>query len=209
MTSSGSGQLSPALRTLQRLAHRRRRQPGPPGDLVLGNPGKLKRKISRTWRMETLSAGIDPLLGQSQRADPTHSQRRLSAIPVTPGDIIPESWARINRNAGRQLIGIGGRHHLGIDGRLAPEFAHNGQNETEQPDHSVSLSDFHGINSNKVFGTHSIGSLLFSLTQAENRLFDFTARLPGSFQESCRWRRSFWRRAPRPRPASPCPDVHL
>lgn len=39
----------------------------------------------------------------------------LSDIPATPGGIIPEWWARINRNAGRQLIGIGGR--------LAPELA--------------------------------------------------------------------------------------
>src|SRR5260370_42325098 len=45
------------------------------------------------------------------------------AILTHPGDIIPESWARINRNAGRQLIGTGGRHHLGMDGRLAPESA--------------------------------------------------------------------------------------
>jgi hypothetical protein len=37
--------------------------------------------------------------------------------------MIPEWWARINRNAGRQLIGTGGRHHPGIGGRLAPESA--------------------------------------------------------------------------------------
>src|SRR5260370_10107398 len=55
------------------------------------------------------------------------------AILTHPGDIIPESWARINRNAGRQLIGTGGRHHLGIDGRLAPESAADGQLCPEQP----------------------------------------------------------------------------
>ena len=43
--------------------------------------------------------------------------------PTDPGGIIPEWRARINPNAGRQLIGIGGRYHPGIGGRLAPESA--------------------------------------------------------------------------------------
>jgi hypothetical protein len=47
-------------------------------------PANLKRKISRTWRIEILPAGINPLLSQSQKADPTHSQQRLPISP-TPG----------------------------------------------------------------------------------------------------------------------------
>src|SRR3981189_3695656 len=86
-------------------------------------PANVKCRTSRTTRIATLSAGIDPLLSQSQRNGPYTQPAELSDIPATPGGIIPEWWARINRNAGRQLIGIGGRHHLGIGGRLAPEFA--------------------------------------------------------------------------------------
>jgi transposase len=47
----------------------------------------------------------------------------LADVPATPNGTIPEWWARINRNAGRQLIGMGGRHHPGTGGRLAPESA--------------------------------------------------------------------------------------
>src|ERR1700691_1073158 len=60
---------------------------------------------------------------KAKETDPTHSQRSSPDIRATPGGIIPEWWARINRNAGRQLIGMGGRHHPGIGGRLAPESA--------------------------------------------------------------------------------------
>src|ERR1700691_3125675 len=60
---------------------------------------------------------------KAKETDPTHSQRSSPDIRATPGGIIPEWWARINRNAGRQLIGMGGRHHLGIRGRIAPESA--------------------------------------------------------------------------------------
>jgi hypothetical protein len=66
---------------------------------------------------------------KAKETDPTHSQRSSPTSLRTPGRIIPEWWARINRNAGRQLIGIGGRHHLGIGGRLAPEFAVVGNDE--------------------------------------------------------------------------------
>src|SRR5580692_11859558 len=60
---------------------------------------------------------------KAKETDPTHSQRSSPDIRATPGGIIPEWWARINRNAGRQLIGMGGRHHPGIGGRLAPGSA--------------------------------------------------------------------------------------
>src|SRR6266566_6097198 len=86
-------------------------------------PANVKRRTSRTTRIATLSAGIDPLLSQSQRNGPYTQPAKLSDIPTTPGGIIPEWWTGINRNAGRQLIGIGGRHHPGIGGRLAPESA--------------------------------------------------------------------------------------
>src|SRR5882757_5259004 len=103
----------------------------------LETPANVKRRTSRTTRIATLSAGIDPLLGKSQRNGPYTQPAEVSEIPVPPGDIIPEWWARINRNAGRQLIGTGGRHHRGIGGRLAPESADWGLNEFKRPVCSV------------------------------------------------------------------------
>ena len=47
-------------------------------------PVHPNRKTSRTWRMETLPAGINPLLSQGQKADPKHNQRRLPSSPI-PG----------------------------------------------------------------------------------------------------------------------------
>jgi hypothetical protein len=85
--------------------------------------GSPRRKTSRTRRMATLPAGINPLLSQSQRSEPYAQPAEAPVIPYPPGGIIPERWARIDRNAERQLIGIGGRHHSGIGGRLAPESA--------------------------------------------------------------------------------------
>src|SRR6516164_2518686 len=61
----------------------------------LETPTEQRRKISRTWRIETLPAGIHPLLGPSQKADPMQSQRRL-----------PPSRAALSRNHGRELIGM-------------------------------------------------------------------------------------------------------
>jgi hypothetical protein len=40
--------------------------------------------------MQTLPAGIDPLLGYDQKADPKHSQRGALS-PLIPGENIPES----------------------------------------------------------------------------------------------------------------------
>jgi hypothetical protein len=40
--------------------------------------------------MQTLPAGINPLLGYGQRGDPKHSQRR-ARHPLNAGDNIPES----------------------------------------------------------------------------------------------------------------------
>ena len=110
-------------KALQRLAHRRWRQPGPPRDLVLGNTGR-----TQTQNLAHMAHRNSPGWHQSAprpqpKSRPYAQPAEAPVIPSHPGDIIPESWARINRNAGRQLIGIGGRHHLGIDGRLAPEPA--------------------------------------------------------------------------------------
>ncbi len=52
--------------------------------LTLEMPAHPKRKISRTWRMQTLPAGIYPPLGYGQKADTKHSQRRLIQ-PNLPG----------------------------------------------------------------------------------------------------------------------------
>jgi conjugative transfer signal peptidase TraF len=73
--------------------------------------------------MATLSAGIDPLLSQSQRNGPYTQPAEAPGILATQAASSRNRWARINRNAGRQLIGTGGRHHSGIGGRLAPESA--------------------------------------------------------------------------------------
>jgi hypothetical protein len=43
--------------------------------------------------------------------------------PAIPGEIIPEWWAISSRNAGRNYLRMGGRHHSGIMGGLAPESA--------------------------------------------------------------------------------------
>jgi putative ATP-dependent endonuclease of the OLD family len=109
--------------TRDRLAHRRRRQPRAPRDLVLGNPGKPE-----TQNLAHAAHSNSPCWHRSA-PQPKPKKRTLrtasrgSCYSSPPGDIIPEWWARIDRNAGRQLIGIGGRHHSGIRGRLAPESA--------------------------------------------------------------------------------------
>jgi len=86
-------------------------------------PAHPKRTISRTWRMQTLPAGINPLLGYGQRDNPKHSQRStrhpLSAGRQYPG-IDGRGFLGIR---GRLYFGIEGRHHLGMDGRLPSESA--------------------------------------------------------------------------------------
>src|SRR5258708_38590861 len=73
--------------------------------------------------MATLPAGINPLLSPKPKKRTLRTASRGFRYPSPPGDIIPEWGARIDRNAGRQLIGTGGRHHSGIGGRLAPASA--------------------------------------------------------------------------------------
>jgi hypothetical protein len=76
----------------------------------------LRRRISRTRRIDTLSAGIGSPTrhGFDEHRSPP-AQRSSDRHPF-PG------WPTSNRN-GRVQIGIGGRLHSGISGRLAPESA--------------------------------------------------------------------------------------
>src|SRR5260221_5317790 len=124
VTVSGSGQSRPVV--LKRSIVSRTVDAASPVRRAISCveiPANPRRKTSRTRRMATLPAGINPLLSQSQRSGPYAQPAEAPVIPHPPGDIIPEWWARIDRNAGRRLIGIGGRHHSGIGGRLAPESA--------------------------------------------------------------------------------------
>ena len=76
----------------------------------------FRRRISRTRRIDTLSAGI----GSPTRHWSVTDRRPLTrpAVERPP----PQGWPTSDRN-GRHHVGIGGRLHLGISGRLAPESA--------------------------------------------------------------------------------------
>ena len=123
---SGSGQVKPGdLETLDRLAHRRWRQAryaARSRAWKSRQTSDAKPRAHGAWQLSPL-ASIPPQPKPKKRTLRTASGG--SPTSLTPGGIIPEWWARINRNAGRQLIGMGGRHHPGIGGRLAPEFAAN------------------------------------------------------------------------------------
>src|SRR5215471_16841781 len=111
----------PGLRkSLYGLTDRRRREPCSPSDLVFGNSDRTK-----TQNLAHLAHRNSPRWHSSApRPKPKSRPYAKSAeAPPFPGGFIPESWARIDRNAGRQLIGIDGRHHLGINGRLASDSA--------------------------------------------------------------------------------------
>ena len=70
------------------------------------------------WRIVTIRSH-----GTTKGADPTQASRGFPNRP-TPGGFIPEWRAGSNRNAARDHLGMGGRHHSGIGGRLAPKSAH-------------------------------------------------------------------------------------
>lgn len=76
----------------------------------------FRRRISRTRRIDTLSAGI----GSPTRHWSVTDRRPLTRPAVEQPT--PQGVPTSNRN-GRHHVGIGGRLHLGISGRLAPESA--------------------------------------------------------------------------------------
>ena len=78
-------------------------------------PPCFRRRISRTRRIDTLSAGIGPRSSFLTSRAPSTAQRSSACHPF-PG------WPASNRN-GRDQIGISGRLHSGIGGRLPPEYA--------------------------------------------------------------------------------------
>src|SRR6266478_976701 len=112
-----------------RLTHRRRRQPRAPSDLVLGNPAE-----PQTQNLAHAAHGNPPCWHQSAR-QPKPKKRTLRPAsrgfryPSPPGGvIIPQCGARIDRNAGQQLIGTGGAPSFRNRGRLAPESASRSRN---------------------------------------------------------------------------------
>src|SRR5450755_3011076 len=70
----------------------------------LGIPADFNLITSRTWRIASLSVGIQVPLRKAERRDRMGARRGL----VTPGDIIPEWWARSSRNGGRDHSGMVG-----------------------------------------------------------------------------------------------------
>jgi hypothetical protein len=70
----------------------------------IGIPADFNLITSRTWRIASLSVGIQVPLRKAERRDRIGTRRGL----VTPGDIIPERWARSSRNDGRDQIGTVG-----------------------------------------------------------------------------------------------------
>jgi hypothetical protein len=62
----------------------------------VGIPADFNLITSRTWRIANLSVGIQVPLRKVERRDLIGARRGL----VTPGDIIPECWARSSRNGG-------------------------------------------------------------------------------------------------------------
>ena len=75
----------------------------------VGIPADFNLITSRTWRIANLSVGIQVPLRKAERRDRIGARIGL----VTPGDIIPEWWARSSRN--------GGRHQIGTVGEIIPE----------------------------------------------------------------------------------------
>jgi hypothetical protein len=63
--------------------------------------------------MDTLPAGINPLLSQSQKADPTHSQQRPPKSSFTR--------AALSRNHGQGLFGTLGGNKSELGGAIISE----------------------------------------------------------------------------------------
>src|ERR1700682_1716119 len=98
VTSSDNGQLSPAASN-RRIVNRTVEAAVPTRRAIsrLDIPADFNLITSRTWRIANLSVGIQVLLRKAERRDRIGARRGL----VTPGDIIPEWWARSSRNGGR------------------------------------------------------------------------------------------------------------
>src|SRR6185437_8151828 len=116
--SSGSGQLSPA--TSKRLTVARTVEAAIPTRRAISrsgtSPTNFRRRISRTWRIVVLSAGIHPSLGNPKErtgvGQQRHPARAISSRNRgrdyfgTVGGIISERWADSFRNRGRLHSGM-------------------------------------------------------------------------------------------------------
>ena len=111
VTSSGNGQVSPDA-SKRRIVNRTVEGAVPTRRAIsrLGIPADFNLITSRTWRIASLSVGIQVPLRKAERRDRIGARRGL----VTPGDIIPEWWARSSRN--------GGRDQIGTVGEIIPEW---------------------------------------------------------------------------------------
>src|SRR3954449_1133055 len=118
LSASGSGQARPAA--ARRSSVRATVLRAMPSDRAIARSldpqACFRRRISRTRRIDTLSAGI---------GSPTRHWSVTNRSPLTRPAIErppPDGWPTSNRD-GRHHVGTGGRLHLGIGGRLAPESA--------------------------------------------------------------------------------------
>src|SRR5882672_4380658 len=111
VTSSGNGQVSPDASN-RRIVSRTVEGAAPTRRAIsrLGIPADFNLITSRTWRIASLSVGIQVPLRKAERRDRIGARRGR----VTPGEIIPECWARSSRN--------GGRHQIGTVGEITPEW---------------------------------------------------------------------------------------
>jgi hypothetical protein len=109
--SSDNGQFSPAA-SKRRIVNRTVDGAVPNRRAIsrVGIPADFNLITSRTWRIASLSVGIQVPLRKAERRDRIGARRGL----VTPGDIIPEWWARSSRN--------GGRDQIGTVGEIIPEW---------------------------------------------------------------------------------------
>src|SRR6478735_7029752 len=118
LSASGSGQARPAA--ARRSSVRATVLRAMPSERAIARSlapqACFRRRISRTRRIDTLSAGI---------GSPTRHWSVTNRSPLTRPAIErppPDGWPTSNRD-GRHHVGTGGRLHLGIGGRLAPESA--------------------------------------------------------------------------------------
>lgn len=109
--SSGNGQVSPAASN-RRIVNRTVEGAVPTRRAIsrVGIPADFNLITSRTWRIANLSVGIQVPFAKPKGGDRSGARRGL----VTPGDIIPEWWARSSRN--------GGRHQIGTVSEIIPEW---------------------------------------------------------------------------------------